>query len=91
MKAASNCGTTGIKIYSGFTCKELFPLAKAAKAEGLKIWGHTAFFPAQPKDVAEAGMEVIPACLFTGAGKFPTFHHSSEKAGSILKTWKVLN
>ncbi len=59
MKAAKNCGATGIKIYGGFTREELFSLVKAAKAEGLKIWGHAALFPAKPRDVADAGMEVI--------------------------------
>ena len=59
MKAAVECGATGIKIYGGFKREELFPLIWAARQEGLKIWGHAALFPAKPIDVAEAGMEVI--------------------------------
>lgn len=59
MKAAKDCGATGIKIYGGFTREELFPLVEAGKKEGLKIWSHTTLFPAKPTDAAEAGIEVL--------------------------------
>lgn len=59
MKAAKDCGATGIKIYGGFNREELFPLIAAAREEGLEIWGHATLFPAKPTDVADAGMHVI--------------------------------
>lgn len=59
MKAAKDCGATGLKLYHSFDKEFLAQIVKAAKRYGLKTWGHMMMYPAKPHEVAAAGVEVL--------------------------------
>lgn len=59
MVAAKDCGATGVKLYHSFDSVFLPKVIAAAKAHGLKAWGHTMMYPATPTEVVSAGLEVL--------------------------------
>ncbi|SDL87115.1 Imidazolonepropionase [Pedobacter sp. ok626] len=59
MKAAKDCGATGVKLYHSFDREFLPKVIASAKKHGLKAWGHTMMYPATPVEVVGAGLEVL--------------------------------
>jgi imidazolonepropionase-like amidohydrolase len=56
---AKEAGVTGIKVYAELTPSQLAAVARAAHAQGLKVWGHAAVIPAKPMDGVIAGVDVF--------------------------------
>ncbi|WP_159445112.1 amidohydrolase family protein [Filimonas lacunae] len=59
MAAAKACGATGIKLYHSIEGSYLPQVVRAAKKQGLKVWGHAMMYPAKPVEVVNAGVEVL--------------------------------
>lgn len=59
MKAAKDCGATGVKLYHSIDSSYLPEVVKAAKRHQLKVWGHAMMYAARPVQVAQAGVEVL--------------------------------
>lgn len=59
MAAAKACGATGVKLYHSFDKDFLPKVIAAAKRHGLKAWGHTMMYPANPTEVVASGLEVL--------------------------------
>jgi len=59
MAEAKACGATGVKLYHSFDKVFLKEIVRAAKRNGLKVWGHVMMYPAKPIEVAAAGVEVL--------------------------------
>ncbi|WP_316798474.1 amidohydrolase family protein [Pedobacter frigidisoli] len=59
MKAAKECGATGVKLYHSFDGTFLKEVAAAAKRNGLLVWGHAMMYPGRPLEVVRAGVQVI--------------------------------
>lgn len=59
MKAAKDCGATGLKLYHSIDSAFLTQVVQAAHRHQLKIWGHAMMYPARPLQIVEAGVEVL--------------------------------
>ena len=76
-------GCTGVKIYGGFDREALLLLVRKAKEHGLQVWGHATLFPAKPRDVADAGVQVIShAYMLEWEGV------SEELSGNIFENYE---
>lgn len=83
MREAKEWGCTGVKIYGGFDREALIPLVRKAKEHGLQVWGHATLFPAKPRDVADAGVQVIShAYMLEWEGV------SEELSGNIFENYE---
>lgn len=56
---ARGTGATGIKLYAAISGDLLGPLVAQAHAQGMRVWSHTALFPARPGEAVGAGVDVL--------------------------------
>lgn len=56
---ARGTGASAIKLYADFKPELLAPLVTEAHRQGLKVWSHATLFPARPRDVVAAGVDVV--------------------------------
>jgi imidazolonepropionase-like amidohydrolase len=56
---AREMGATGVKLYEGISADVVTKITKEAHRQGLKVWGHATVFPARPRDLAAAGVDVL--------------------------------
>ncbi len=56
---ARGTGATGIKLYAALTGEQIATLTREAHREGLRVWAHSAVFPARPVEILEAGVDGV--------------------------------
>jgi imidazolonepropionase-like amidohydrolase len=75
---ALGAGATAIKIYADLPGSEVAAIAREAHRQGLLVWAHAAVFPASPKQVVEAGADVVShACMlgYQASDDMPSAYH----------------
>jgi imidazolonepropionase-like amidohydrolase len=75
---AHGTGATAIKIYADLPSEEVAAITREAHHQGLLVWAHAAVFPASPKQVVEAGVDVVShACMlgYQASGVMPRAYH----------------
>jgi imidazolonepropionase-like amidohydrolase len=75
---AHGAGATAIKIYADLPGGEVAAITREAHRQGLLVWAHAAVFPASPKQVVEAGADVVShACMlgYQASGEMPRAYH----------------
>jgi imidazolonepropionase-like amidohydrolase len=50
---------TGVKIHGDLEAGEVRRIAEEAHRQGMRVWAHSAVFPARPIEVVEAGVDVV--------------------------------
>jgi len=63
---ARGTGATAIKIYADLPASLVRAITAEAHRQGLLVWAHAAVFPAQPRDVIDAGVDVISHSCMLG-------------------------
>lgn len=56
---AKEFGCTGLKLYNDISFEMLKKIVPLCREHGLKVWGHFATFPADAREVVEAGVETV--------------------------------
>src|SRR5690606_13449342 len=56
---ARGTGASAIKIYANLPGAEVARITAEAHRQGVPIWAHAAVFPATPKEVLDAGADVV--------------------------------
>lgn len=56
---ARGTGATAIKLYADFKPELLAPIVAEAHRQHLLVWAHATLFPARPRDVVAAGVDVV--------------------------------
>jgi imidazolonepropionase-like amidohydrolase len=70
--AGKATGATGLKIYADLPAPIVDKLVAEAHRQGLRVWSHSAIFPAKPSEVVEAGVDVISHSNYLGdEGMYP--------------------
>jgi imidazolonepropionase-like amidohydrolase len=76
---ARGTGATAIKIYADLPAPLVSAIAAEAHRQHLMVWAHAAVFPASPREVADAKVDVMShACMlgYQASEKMPeTYHH----------------
>lgn len=80
MADAKACGATGVKLYHSFEKKFLKNIVRAARRHGLLVWGHAMMYPANPIEVAQAGVEVLSHVSMLEAMKTDTLFNRRTTA-----------
>jgi imidazolonepropionase-like amidohydrolase len=65
--AGKATGATGLKIYADLSADVVTLLVAEAHRQGLRVWSHSAIFPAKPSEVVEAGVDVVSHSVYLGA------------------------
>ncbi|HUK16891.1 MAG TPA: amidohydrolase family protein [Bryobacteraceae bacterium] len=65
--AAKATGATGLKIYADLPASLVERVTLEAHRQGLKVWSHSAVFPAKPSEVVRAGVDVVSHSNYLGA------------------------
>ena len=61
---AKGTGASAIKVYANLRGEEVKRIAEAAHGQDMPIWAHAAVFPATPREVLDAGADVVShACM----------------------------
>ncbi|WP_116368138.1 amidohydrolase family protein [Parahaliea mediterranea] len=79
---AKGTWASAIKIYANLPAPEVARISAEAHRQGLQVWAHSTVFPAAPREVVAAGVDVIShVCrlVFETTGDVPAiYHHSAE-------------
>ena len=67
IRAGKATGATGLKIYADLDAKTVADVTWEAHRQGLKVWAHSAVFPAKPSEVAVAKVDVMSHSVYLGA------------------------
>ncbi len=65
--AGKATGATGLKIYADLPAGLVERATLEAHRQGLKVWSHSAVFPAKPSEVVRAGVDVVSHSNYLGA------------------------
>lgn len=65
--AGKATGATGLKIYADLSASTVASITAEAHRQGLKVWAHSAVFPAKPSEVVAAGVDVASHSNYLGA------------------------
>jgi len=65
--AGKATGATGLKIYADLPADLVTRITAEAHRQGLKVWAHSAVFPAKPSEVIAAHVDVISHSVYLGA------------------------
>lgn len=60
-------GATGLKIYADLSAELVRRVTEEAHRQGLRVWSHSAVFPARPSEVVAAGVDVVSHSNYLGA------------------------
>jgi len=60
-------GATGLKIYADLPASLVARVTAEAHRQGLRVWSHSAIFPAKPSEVVAAGVDVVSHSVYLGA------------------------
>ncbi len=64
--AGKATGATGLKIYADLPASIVDRLVAEAHRQGLRVWSHSAIFPAKPGEVVQAGVDVVSHSVYLG-------------------------
>jgi imidazolonepropionase-like amidohydrolase len=64
--AGKATGATGLKIYADLPAPIVDRLVAEAHRQGLRVWTHSAIFPAKPSEVVQAGVDVVSHSVYLG-------------------------
>jgi imidazolonepropionase-like amidohydrolase len=67
ISAGKATGATGLKIYADLPASTVMRVTEEAHRQGLKVWAHSAVFPAKPSDVVAARVDVISHSNYLGS------------------------
>jgi imidazolonepropionase-like amidohydrolase len=67
ISAGKATGATGLKIYADLPASTVERVTAEAHRQGLRVWAHSAVFPAKPSEVAAAGVDVVSHSVYLGA------------------------
>lgn len=56
---ARGTGATGIKLYAALTGEQVAAFTREAHRAGLRVWAHSAVFPARPVEILDAGVDGV--------------------------------
>jgi len=76
---AKGTGATAIKIYADLPAPLVAAIAAEAHRQHLLVWTHAAVFPASPREVVDAGADVVShACMlaYQASAKMPAAYHN---------------
>ena len=76
---AKGTGATAIKIYADLPAPLVSAITAEAHRQHLMVWAHAAVFPASPRDVADAGVDVMShVCMlgYQASDKMPRTYHN---------------
>ena len=76
---AKGTGATAIKIYADLPAPLVSALTAEAHGQHLLVWAHAAVFPASPRDVTDAGVDVMShVCMlgYQASDKMPRTYHN---------------
>jgi imidazolonepropionase-like amidohydrolase len=65
--AGKATGATGLKIYADLAATTVASVTAEAHRQGLKVWAHSAVFPAKPSEVVAAKVDVVSHSVYLGA------------------------
>jgi imidazolonepropionase-like amidohydrolase len=75
---ARGTGATGIKIYADLPAEVVAAIVREAHRQGMLVWAHAAVFPASPRQVVEAGADVVShSCMlaYQASDQSPRAYH----------------
>ena len=75
---AKGTGATAIKIYADLPAPLVSAIAAQAHRQHLMVWAHAAVFPASPREVVDAKVDVVShACMlgYQASAKMPAAYH----------------
>jgi imidazolonepropionase-like amidohydrolase len=76
---ARGTGATGIKIYADLPAPLVGAVTAEAHRQHMLVWAHAAVFPASPREVVDAGVDVVShVCMLAyqaSASMPPAYHH----------------
>lgn len=67
ISAGKATGAVGLKIYADLPAALVARVTAEAHRQGLKVWAHSAVFPAKPSEVVAAGVDVVSHSNYLGA------------------------
>ena len=73
---ARGTGATGIKLYAALTGEQVSTFTREAHDAGLRVWAHSAVFPAKPVEILDAGVDGVshaPYVIWEAAPPTPDF------------------
>jgi imidazolonepropionase-like amidohydrolase len=76
---AKGTGATAIKIYADLSAPLVRSITAEAHRQNLLVWAHSAVFPAAPRDVADAGVDVMShVCMlgYQASVQMPRTYHN---------------
>ena len=76
---AKGTSASAIKIYANLPGSEVTRITKEAHRQGVPIWAHAAVFPATPKEVLDAGADVVShVCMlaYQVSDEVPSQYHN---------------
>jgi imidazolonepropionase-like amidohydrolase len=76
---AKGTGATAIKIYADLPGELVKGITEEAHRQHLLVWAHAAVFPASPREVIDAGVDVVShSCLlaYQASSKMPPAYHN---------------
>lgn len=65
---ARGIGVTAVKFYADLDSSTVARVGAEARRQGLQVWAHAALFPASPRQVAAAGVDVVSHALLLAWG-----------------------
>ena len=63
---AYGTGATGIKIYADLSAPLVAAITAEAHRQNMLVWAHATVFPARPRDMTDAGVDVMSHACFLG-------------------------
>ncbi|MBV9991269.1 MAG: amidohydrolase family protein [Alphaproteobacteria bacterium] len=85
---AKGTGATAIKIYADLPAPLVAAITQEAHRQHLLVWAHAAVFPASPREVTDAGVDVMShACMLgyqASATMPPAYHHRAAVEAARL-------
>ncbi len=73
---AKGTGATAVKLYAALDADLVGAATREAHALGLRVWAHSAIFPAKPVEILDAGVDVVshaPYVIWEAAPATPDF------------------
>jgi imidazolonepropionase-like amidohydrolase len=83
---AKGTGATAIKIYADLPAPLVDRITAEAHRQGLLVWAHAAVFPAGPRDVADAGVDVMSHVCMLGyqvSTQMPRTYHNRAAVDAV--------
>jgi imidazolonepropionase-like amidohydrolase len=63
---AHGTGATGIKVYADLSAPLVDAITAEAHRQNMLVWSHATVFPARPRDITDAGVDVMSHACFLG-------------------------